>query len=99
MHAEHREALSKPTTTGTSERSERESFRSSVRRHILNHTALKKNPSLDCEALRKPTTTGTSERSERESYSSLFHYIRRIPSTTSKHEKRERPYCKKWQQL
>jgi hypothetical protein len=38
------------------------------RRHILNHTALKKNPSLDCEALRKPTTTGTSERSERESY-------------------------------
>ncbi len=25
----------------------------------------------------------------------FFHYIRKNPFTTSKHEKRERPYCKK----
>ena len=97
MHAEHREALSKPTTTGTSERSERESFRSSVRRHSIN-TPIKIYVQ-HCEALSKPTTTGTSERSERESYLSFFPYIRRNLPSISKHEKRERPYCKKRQHL
>ena len=97
MHGQHCEALGKPTTKGTSERSERASYCSGVRRHNIN-TPIKMH-GQHCEALSKPTTTGTSERSERESYSSLFHYIRRNPSTTSKHEKRERPYCKKWQQL
>jgi hypothetical protein len=84
MHAQHREALRKPNTKGTSERSERESYSSggvakgiSKRVIAIGQTrqrqgAIKKysnnNPSIDCETLGKPNTKGTSERSERASY-------------------------------